>query len=97
MSIYTYIVSEGQSLRDVCLQELGGLDNFVRFCYDNNLSPTAILSAGHKLLINDELIQSSEVVKYFVNRNRINTEQNQLFIDIDKIEFYAVIQMSYGN
>lgn len=91
MAVYSYIVTEGQSLVDVCIQETGGLNNLVKLCADNGLSPTALLSPGQELMIDDALVERPDVVRYLASRGRVNTGQNDVLSEISALEFTAVL------
>ena len=72
------IVSDGQSLLDVCLQELGTIDAAFDLAAANGLTITDELTAGQVLIIPASVLAQPEVAAYFASRRlRINTA-NQL-------------------
>ncbi|MDF7809904.1 LysM peptidoglycan-binding domain-containing protein [Hymenobacter sp. YC55] len=69
----TTLISAGQSLLDVCLQELGTLDALFDLADANGLSCTAVLRPGQVLQVPDSVLSRPEVVNYFAARSyRIN-------------------------
>lgn len=67
------IVSAGQSLLDVCLQELGAVDALYELADANGLTITATLRPGQQLQVPAAVLSRPEVVSYFAARQqRIN-------------------------
>jgi len=68
------IVSDGQSLLDVCLQELGSIDAAFELADANGIAVTDPLKPGQLLTIPASVAGRPEVVAYFASRGqRINT------------------------
>ncbi|GGF22190.1 LysM peptidoglycan-binding domain-containing protein [Hymenobacter cavernae] len=67
-------VSDGQSLLDICLQELGDLSAAYDLADANGLAITDVLTPGQQLIIPSSLLGRSDVAAYFTARaQRINT------------------------
>jgi len=64
------ILEDRQNMMDACIQELGSLDAFARFCLDNNRELDHVGFAGQVVNIQDELPETAnaDVVGLFVMR-----------------------------
>jgi hypothetical protein len=68
------IVSDGQSLLDVCIQELGDVATAFDLADANGLAITDQLQAGQQLVVPASVLSRPEVARYFAGRQqRINT------------------------
>ncbi|MFD2787934.1 hypothetical protein [Hymenobacter rubripertinctus] len=68
------IITEGQSLLDICIQELGSIEALMELADANGLAITDDLETGEQLQIPDSLLSRPEVAAYFAaRRQRINT------------------------
>ncbi|MDF7813600.1 hypothetical protein [Hymenobacter sp. YC55] len=66
-------VSFGQSLLDICLQELGTLDALFDLADANGISITELLTPGQVLQVPASALSRPEVAAYFAGRQqRIN-------------------------
>lgn len=73
------IVTEGQSLFDLALQECGHVSAAFGLATDNDLSLTAILTPGQVIEVAESRIVRPEVVAYYRARNhRINTDNSEV-------------------
>lgn len=76
MGMMQIVVSEGQSLLDVCLQEAGTLDALFILAAANNLAITDTLAPGQILSLGG--LAPNEVARYFGARGvRINTHSQE--------------------
>ena len=66
------LVSSGQSLLDVCLQELGSTAALFELADANGLAVTDALAPGQQLVVPASVLGRPEVVSYLAGR-RINT------------------------
>jgi len=74
-------VTEGQTLLDICLQELGTVAAVFELADANNLGVTDTLTPGQQLVVPTALATRPEVVAYFTSRRqRINT--SGLMLDV---------------
>ena len=68
------LVSSGQSLLDICLQELGSVAAAFDLADANNLAITDHLTPGQQLTLPASVLSQPEIVAYFAGRmQRINT------------------------
>ena len=68
------IISAGQSLADVCLQQLGTLDALFALADANGLSISDALAPGQVLQVPATVLSQPQVAAYFSGRaQRINT------------------------
>jgi hypothetical protein len=72
-------VSAGQTLLDVCLQELGSLSALFDLADANGLSITSPLSPGQQLQVPASVLSRPEIAAYFSQRRqRINVADASL-------------------
>jgi hypothetical protein len=70
----TATVTEGQTLLDVAMQELGSPESIFDLADANGLAITAELTSGQALVIPTSLAARAELVAYYASRqHRINT------------------------
>lgn len=68
------VISEGQNIIDLCIQEYGGIQSLISFCKENNLEFTETLTPGSSVNIDTVNISRKQVVAYNKkNRIRANT------------------------
>ncbi len=81
------IISAGQSLVDVALQELGSVEALFALADANGLAITDALRPGQALSIPDAAVALPDVAAYFVQRGqRINTNNASAVDDETPIE-----------
>lgn len=81
------LVSSGQSLFDVAIQELGDVAAVFELADANNLAITDPLPAGLQLLVPDSVLGRPKVVNYFAGR-RINTRNTLAAAPAERILNY---------
>ncbi|MCB2379791.1 LysM peptidoglycan-binding domain-containing protein [Hymenobacter sp. BT635] len=76
-------VSDGQSLLDICLQELGTVAVAPELATANGLRITSALQAGQRLVIPASLASRPDIAAYFASRQqRINTGQGSELLPV---------------
>jgi hypothetical protein len=87
------IISAGQSLIDVAIQELGSVEALFDLADANGLAITDVLTPGQLLHVPDSAAMVADIVGYFGGRGqRINTGDTEVpasleFRDFDKEDF----------
>jgi hypothetical protein len=82
------IVTEGQSIYDVALQEYGSAEAVFDLLKDNNLTLDTTLVAGQELSINEAHQVKKAVVQFYLQKNhRVNTNNSKQSGDFDANDF----------
>lgn len=68
------LISEGQSLVDVCIQEHGSIESLLKMALANNLDLNVNPSPGQSLKLSAADIKRKQLIRYFKqNQVRVNT------------------------
>lgn len=77
------IISDGQCLIDLAIQETGGLEGLFALAELNGIEIGGTLTAGQETQITPEIISNPAQVKYFADRGlRINASNSNSLADL---------------